>query len=504
MLTKKSLDKHRNQCRGASFTCLDCMVWFHGTDYRSHTSCMSEAQKVQGHLYKEKDKKRDKRKSVNGDGTMVPRQAYVEDAPEGDESQSQAVAIVDVPPRAPTPPSAAPELPADVNVFDFLVSEATPNGASKNLSTQEQRPQHSPQSYHQNGDSQYSQFSNDGSQYNSYGFSYGHAPIEPTFTRYDSWQNLNESQQSQSLMPPPAYVTPAPKGHRREEKDRSSGDRSTIGKRKRGSPDHLDLSTKRPSSHDEMMIDAPSNGHNGRVLHSGLTGGLNRLITDPEFLEDRIEAGPTPILSPIKRSKKDENGDKKTKREQLTADERKSRRASSYISHSTTTIKPSTSARQSDTKHSDDKHDRSSRGIERKYHDDSHHRRRPHSAERTERLYHDDREPHRRRHQRESLSSEDRAPRTKAIKQIEYIERPASVQPSQGNQIVSYRTRADLFMSFVQKGPDSERGCSINKVLKRYHRERDVRGEEKEDEDKELWKNLRLRRNDRGEIVLFV
>jgi cell growth-regulating nucleolar protein len=59
-------------------------------------------------------------------------------------------------------------------------------------------------------------------------------------------------------------------------------------------------------------------------------------------------------------------------------------------------------------------------------------------------------------------------------------------------------------MSFVNKGPDSERGVSINKALKRYHREKGIReGGEKEDEDKELWKGLRLRRNSRGEVVLF-
>ena len=71
--------------------------------------------------------------------------------------------------------------------------------------------------------------------------------------------------------------------------------------------------------------------------------------------------------------------------------------------------------------------------------------------------------------------------------------------------MITYSTRADLFLSFITKGPDSERGCSINKVLKRYHRERDVRGgDAKEEEDKELWKSLRLRRNSHGEIVLFV
>ena len=37
VLTKKKLDAHRGQCRGASFTCLDCMIHFHGTEYKSHT-----------------------------------------------------------------------------------------------------------------------------------------------------------------------------------------------------------------------------------------------------------------------------------------------------------------------------------------------------------------------------------------------------------------------------------------------------------------------------------
>jgi cell growth-regulating nucleolar protein len=59
-------------------------------------------------------------------------------------------------------------------------------------------------------------------------------------------------------------------------------------------------------------------------------------------------------------------------------------------------------------------------------------------------------------------------------------------------------------MSFVTKGPDSERGLSVNKALKRYHRERETRnGEEKEEDDKELFKSLRLRKNERGEIVIF-
>lgn len=72
-------------------------------------------------------------------------------------------------------------------------------------------------------------------------------------------------------------------------------------------------------------------------------------------------------------------------------------------------------------------------------------------------------------------------------------------------QMIVYKPRADAFLSFVVKGPESERGCSMNKALKRYHREREAAGSgtAKGKEEKELWKDLRLRRNERGEIVLF-
>jgi cell growth-regulating nucleolar protein len=487
VLTKKSLDKHRNQCRDASFTCLDCMLHFHGNDYRSHTSCISEAQKYQGHLYREKSKgKADKRNSTHGtydSHEMVPRRAYVEDAPEGDDSQ--AIAMIEVPPRAPTPPSAT-EPAENVNVFDFLVTEETPNGSKLALTTPHERYAMERSIHYGNGDShsRFSQYSTNGSDSMSYGFSYGNAPVNPSFSRYDSWQNLTDAQQAQAIMPPPAYVTPAPKEHRRERRDISSNETSDK-KRKRVHIEELDLSSsKRPSSRDEMMLDVHGATSNGRVLHSGLTGGLQKLITDPEFYADRIEAGPTPILSPIKRTRRED-------------DSKKERRKTVYVSHI-----GSGPPRPSSTKPTEEKH-RRPRSPERRYHHDDK-RRRARSADRT---YHDDRyhdDRHRHRTHRESTSSDEK-PHRKQLKAIEYHpERPASVQPNGTNQLVTYKSRGDLFMSFITKGPDSERGCSINKVLKRYHRERDVRGEAKDDEDKELWKSLRLRRNERGEIVLFI
>lgn len=481
VLTKKKLDPHRNQCRGATFTCLDCMVHFYGTEYRAHTSCISEAQKYQGHLYREKDNKKankgEKRKYIGANSqydsqAMVPRGAYVEDAPEDD---SQAIAVVDVPPRAPTPPPAAASLEDEhVNVFDFLVTEDTPNGnrLALNASSEKRMLQ---ESQYMNGDAQYTQHSQYSQQSNGHkpqylqhGFSYGNAPVEPGFERYDSWQNMTESQQSQALMPPPPYVTPAPDRNRKDRKEKHTVEKSDK-KRKRHQVEDLDLSSaKRPTSRQAEIVDPPTNGSGSRVLHSGLTGGLQKLVTDPDFYEDRIDAGPTPT-SPMKRSKRDK-------------DVRDDRRKSSYTSYST--------AKSSTSRRSDD---RSSQ-------------RRARSQEREIRpQYHDDKLQSRRRH-RDSESSSDQHRASKHLKAIDYqpSSRPSSVQPTSKNQIVTYNSRAELFLSLINKGPESQNGLSINKVLKRYHREREVRGEEKEEEDKELWKNLRLRRNERGEIVLFL
>lgn len=465
-LTLLQLDGHRNSCRGASFTCLDCMVHFHGTDYRAHTSCISEAQKYQGHLYKgdKKANKGEKRKSSMPGGfpdstsqTMVPhKHAYVEDAPEGDEMN--AIAAIEVPPKAPTPPPANEALPPNVNVFDFLVQDAAPSAETKEPEQNGMKIAR-PTTHYANGDSQCSQdFNGGGSYYAQHGYSYGYAPVQPTYERYDSWQNLADSQHSHALIPPPPYVTPAPKHDKREKYKPEKSDK----KRKRA--EDLDLSSaKRPSSRgDEMMVDAQAGG---RILHSGLTGGLSKLVTDPQFYEDRIEAGPTPI-SPIKRSKRDKERD--TNKDNL--------RKSSYTSYSTTTSKSGSG------KHGDEKHSLRSRSRDRD----------------SQMIKH-----RRSKHRRDSSSPlEDR--RSMSRKEIEYPNRPGSVQPTAKNQLVSYMSRAELFLSFITKGPESERGCSMNKALKRYHRDRNLHGEEREEDDKELWKSLRLKRNDRGEIVLFI
>lgn len=56
---KKKLEQHRQRCPGAYFTCIDCSTTFNGTDYRQHTSCISEAEKYEKGMYKGKKTKKE-------------------------------------------------------------------------------------------------------------------------------------------------------------------------------------------------------------------------------------------------------------------------------------------------------------------------------------------------------------------------------------------------------------------------------------------------------------
>ncbi|KAL7805153.1 hypothetical protein V8C44DRAFT_341374 [Trichoderma aethiopicum] len=191
---------------------------------------------------------------------------------------------------------------------------------------------------------------------------------------------------------------------------------------------------------DQIMADAPP------VLHSGLTGGLKNMMRptlppSPDYSGDNIaDLSPT---SPVKKSKHSRHHKSHHHNHQ----------SSTSIFGMITGAPPKTksSKRKSSSKKHSHKHDK------------------------------------------------------KSPKLIEY--RPGSKDSKGDNdgQMVVFKPRADVFLSFVNKGPESERGCSMNKALKRFHRERQAAGDNvpKIKEEKELWRSLRLRRNDRGEIVLF-
>jgi cell growth-regulating nucleolar protein len=321
------------------------------------------------------------------------------------------------------------------------------------------------------------------------GFSYGGEAVRPSRERFDS------------------YTTPAPKPKHSRTKSRDTDvettSKKTDRKRKRNSPAELDMSLVRAQEErDNMMAEAPP------MLHSGLTGGLNRLLARPEFPpspEDSGEYANSP-LSPMKRAKQGNSAALMRAQRDYETQQQKARKAD---------IKAQRELEEKEKKEKKAKE----RGRERD--------RKERNASTTlvkvrpkKKREDSGSKEIRRIRRRQYSSSVSPAPQDrKVLKAIEYrpsVSRSASpdgngqliVRPS--GDIVPASTgmdaRADLFMSFITKGPESERGMSVNKALKRYHRERHDdrdRAPSKVDEEKELWKNMRLKKNDRGEIVLF-
>lgn len=434
VLTKKKLDPHRNRCRGATFTCIDCMVYFPGVQYRSHTSCMTEDQKYQGALYKDKKNNKKQKHSHPNDNqqhytqeqptahTQTPTNknaeamnhyAYVEDVPEDQfgwaeyEESSDDEAHGGPPPEAPTPPSAAPE--PHVDVFEFLVGTGeTPNASNMNIDAE---PGNSLVRYEPKEKDDEFAYMDDDEDEEKHLVEYGSTPV-----------------------PAAKFVTPAPKAERR--KSRSSTEKKDK-KRKRL---HVDI----PS--DQVMTDAPP------VLHSGLTGGINRMMRPVFPPSPDYSGGDMPDISPASPLKKT----KHSKHSKHSKHASTSTSLFGMIAGSKPKSKSKTKTKSSKTK--------------------------------------------------KSSSSKKSDKEKKPQQLIEY--RPQSkdgkTDPNEG-QVVLYKPRADVFLSFVDKGPESEKGVSLNRVLKRFHREREATGSElgKGKEEKELWRSLRLRQNEQGEIVLF-
>lgn len=317
------------------------------------------------------------------------------------------------------------------------------------------------------------------------GFTYGDEPVRPSRERYDS------------------YATPAPKTKHSRTKSRDTDiettTKKTDRKRKRNSPAELDMSLVRAQEErDVMMADAPP------MLHSGLTGGLNRLLARPEFPpspEDSGDYANSP-LSPMKRAKQGNSKALLRAQREWEVQEQKQRKAAIKEERAREQEEKKEKERGRDRDRKDSKASTALVKIRPK-------KRRDESTKEIRRL--------RRRQYSSSVSP---APRErKAVKAIEYHRYGSGSPAPDGNGQLIVRSnrdvapletatdaRADLFMSFITKGPESERGMSVNKALKRYHRERYDRWDRepsKAEEEKELWKNLRLKRNDRGEVVLF-
>lgn len=570
---------------------------------------MTEAQKYQGSTYKEKPPKSQRPKSVtitpsshsnnnlednnynhnhnnsNRHSTsLVPRAPYVEDAPDPDDTSRNGA-----PPPAPSPPPAADSRPsttvatkdAPVNVFDFLVAENTPNASKVSVGgtrEQMQMVDHAPSVFEPSTAlTKLDQNDDDVDLYDvayeENGFSYGAGPIKPA-PYPDGTSN-----------PSMVFVTPAPKKKDRRVKreegrspelTRNSSSMTSDKKRKRGNPRDLDMdlvsNTPRLHEEDTPMTDAPSSIINNpgtpALNHSGLTGGLNRMMKsdmspspDPDYSDYRDDDNrhdnrryKEPV-SPIKRSRR---SNKEANRDSGLGISFKGHAGKiiSLIGSTGTSNEPPSKALVRTRRRSSSEADGSPVPAQIRR-PKKHHRTRRSSGEQPRKSKrksshthtngengHDDYEASRPRrmkaieYRRDRGSDSDRS-RSRSPRNDRALTTTKDADENQENQLVVYRhssskttpselqhEKATHFLSLVTKGPDSERGCSVHKALKRLHRdypssvgseERDERERErgrgrrragadrdrKNEEEKELWRTLRMKKNDRGEIVVF-
>lgn len=390
---------------------------------------MSEAQKYQGHLYRpEKEKKGGKQQNKSQSNALVhqpQQQAYVEEEKEPEYHHNSHIEIVDPPmmPEAPSPPSAAPGFSLaskPVNVFDFLVNSESPNASRLEITAPE------PMNLIED------------------------APMENTRSlarvRFgDAAQSVSDLvEYGNGPVPSTGYQTPAPKSERERKKDRKVRDHTKEDKKdKKRKRLHVETRDLSPHDDDQPMTDAP-------VLHSGLTGGLGRLLSrpsvfppSPDYSGDNI--GDNSPGSPLK----------KTKHKSTS----KRGRVDSIGNNLMSLITPKRVSSRDSDEHPKRKHRKHREGSERP--------------------------------SRKMITNGD-----------------TETEDSQ-NAMVVYQPQqppAEMLLGYVNKGPDSDRGVSMNKALKRYHRDREQMGSalSKGGEEKELWKSLRMKKNDRGEIVLFI
>lgn len=242
-----------------------------------------------------------------------------------------------------------------------------------------------------------------------------------------------------------AYETPLPKAAR--ERKRSDKSVKKDKKRKR-----LHVATR-----DLDMPDAP-------VLHTGLTGGIDRMMSrphvfppSPDYSGSGGELGETPA-SPLKKSKHSKH-------------HRSTRHESGGISNNLFSMLTGGTTKAA-SKPKKRKH-ASGTTSSKKRHSSHHNSKRLEGA--------------------------------KDVKLLEGGEHEGGESRNGSGAMIVYGHGVDLFFNLVNKGLDRERGCSVKKALKRFHRKRGDADDSlpRPLAEKELFSSLRMRRNDRGEIVLF-
>ncbi|KAL5614721.1 hypothetical protein BROUX41_004816 [Berkeleyomyces rouxiae] len=402
------------------------MTTFNGFEYRSHTSCMSEAQKYQGSLYKNNNKKQrlNNSKDIATPSRATPQSvdmAAVQIPPVPEHlRQYQAVESSYYTPVAPVPRSVSvTEEKKEVNVFDYFVGQATPTASTVSR------------------DNELVRFRNVDDDDND------------TVLPEPADIVLPDATEAGPRLPPVpeapvmSYETPAPKPHK-SSKHREPGSK-TDKKRKRPHVDSIDTS----------IANTPG-------LHTGLSVNMKHLM--------RSNLPPSPELS---------GGD--TSGNSPSSPLKKSKQHPGIFDTLMGTIKP---------KHKSKEASESPKSSK------------THSPKTKTKSKSKAKEPTKK-------TTSHRHHQKTAAKLLEYNkehDKKSDKNVANEGQIVLFNNScARTFLGILEQ-TDNDHGYSMNKALKRYHREisKDKGKPQKALEDKELFKSLRLRRNDRGEIVLFV
>lgn len=396
-----------------------------------------------GHLYKAKPTKtsRNQPTDKSTENQTLKNAAKSEDADKQlvrhvaeSYEQTSSLAIVDAPPEAPSPP------PAPVNVFDFLV-----NG-------------HGDDEWESDEDDMHPEFA---PHLSANGYEYGSHPVPAGFDRYQSIPDLKEAAGSDG-----DFITPAPRRSHTRNLSTDSTNQKKSAKRKRGHPEDLDMS--KIHTKDVVMTDVPS-------MHSGLTGGINRLMTQRHGLPPSPEDSPDSPKSPIKRSRRE--GKEKKERRKSSDSEKVDRKRTKHEKDSKTPKPSKTSSKQPA----------------------------PTSATKIRRSFFSSSGAITRR---AASPSHAQSPIRKKTKAIEYPSQNGTENGQDDSMALVRISHAPTtkpvasFLDCLAKGTDSEEGVSVWKALKRWRR--DAGGSESRDGEKELWKGIKIRMNDRGELIICV
>lgn len=457
---------------------------------------------------------------------LVPRPAYVEDAPEVD---------VDTPPHVPTPPPAVPALTHD-SVFDYMVDESAPNTPQISFSAKEREEMSmakgAPSIFTNSRPSSQNGYRNSEEQmlsqeYLDNGYTWGAEPVKPR-----GMLDMNHSSLTLEFMTPAAKETKSKLDKKARTRSHSRTDSGSGQKRKRDDQ----------TPGDTLMVDTTKVLDTPTIVHSGLTGGLNRMTTEeyPFRRTPETEEKNQLVIEknrPVRRSHKVEDPTSPIKRTRHSKEDPNGLgisikgRAVKALSMVGVALLPGSgdNSKENRTRRraSSSDHGQSlSRAREGEKRERKKHKVHRHNGTASANVRHEHRTKH--RSNSESPSHSPNEGTTRKLKAIEYRKHddsgsdtdsdptPQNAQgddsrrkPTNGTMVVfgAEEKQKRACRSFLANAPglDSDKGYSIHKMLKRWHKQNDARSTAlKLEEEQDLWRGLRIRRNEKGEFVLLM